>query len=78
MDIFPYDFLNDYNDMETLNELYYQTRTRYHRNISKKLDLDECVNQYYKDLNLSFEKSKSPNKYLLAFVSINLYITTNS
>lgn len=58
VDIFPYDFLNDYKDMETLDELYYQTRIKYHRNISKKLDLEDCVNQYYEDLNLSFEKSK--------------------
>lgn len=66
VDIFPYDYLNDYNK-ETINNVYEDAKNEFYRNLTKGsyfkqlymgLNVEDAMKAYYKNLNLNKEKSK--------------------
>ncbi|WP_407375473.1 phosphorylcholine transferase LicD, partial [Methanobrevibacter sp.] len=56
VDVFPYDYIRDYNK-ESINDEYYDAKRRYYRNLSKNIDYEVCLKGLYDDLNLSKEKT---------------------
>jgi len=66
VDVFPYDFLKEYNP-EDFGPKYNRAQTQFYRTLnngSKRsavymgLDYEEVIGQYYSSLNLSYEKAK--------------------
>lgn len=66
VDVFPYDFIMDY-DEETINEIYYNTKLDYYRELTEGndfslayngLDPDSVLKNYYKSLNLNMDYDK--------------------
>ena len=56
VDIFPYDFIKDY-EKNGFDELCLKSRNTLYRNKVKKVDQKEYMKQYYNELNLSYEKT---------------------
>ena len=56
VDIFPYDFINDYEE-KGFSQLCLESRNNLYRNKIKKINQKDYMEQYYKELNLSFEKT---------------------
>lgn len=54
VDVFPYDFIKEFNE-ETIETDHYNSKINLFKNIKNKYDVDYCLNNYYKELNLSFE-----------------------
>lgn len=57
VDIFPYDYLNNY-DEDKLDEIYYQAKLKYFRNLAKKMDPMEALDIMYEDINLNMDGAK--------------------
>lgn len=63
VDVFPYDFIKDY-DEKTINEIYYNTKLDYYRELTEGKDFklaynglnpDKVLKNYYKSLNLNMD-----------------------
>ncbi|MBE6490796.1 MAG: LicD family protein [Methanobrevibacter sp.] len=57
VDVFPYDFLNDY-DPETIDDLYYESKLDYFRDLSHGVGMEKSLENLYENLNLSMDESK--------------------
>ena len=57
VDVFPYDYLVEYEDMNALNNVFYNTKINYFRNLSRNIDYSDCLKEYYNELNCTFEKT---------------------
>ena len=57
VDVFPFDFIIDYKDMDSLNKMYYDAEYSFYRNLSKNIDYDECIKLCYEDLNCTYKKT---------------------
>ncbi|MCQ2977665.1 MAG: LicD family protein [archaeon] len=55
VDVFPYDYIKDY-DGRDINKEYYDTKMIFYRDIANGLSLEEVIEKYYNNLNLSKEK----------------------
>lgn len=57
VDVFPYDFLNDYNK-DSFGDEYYESKRRYYRNIGNNVDYETTLKRLYEDLNLNMDKAQ--------------------
>ena len=57
VDIFPYDYLKNY-DKDKLDKIYYDAKLKYFRNIAKKMDYNEALKIMHDDINMSMEPAK--------------------
>ena len=56
VDVFPYDYLKGF-DPENIDSLYYETKLKYFRDLSKGIGMEKSIENYYDNLNLSFDES---------------------
>lgn len=55
LDIFPFDYLKDYQGQD-IEEQYQESRARFYRENREGVDFDTVLNNYYTDLNLNLER----------------------
>lgn len=64
VDVFPYDYIEDFTgDIEdykgeNLNNIYFETKMSFYRDLIKGYDIEKVLKRYYKNLNLSHEKEE--------------------
>lgn len=58
VDVFPYDYLNKFEDFASLSDLHHEVRLSFYRNLSNNIPYEECLEKCYEDLDCSFNKSK--------------------
>lgn len=58
VDVFPYDYLNKFEDKDSLSDLHQKVRLSFYRNLSNNIPYEECLKKCYEELNCSFDKSK--------------------
>ena len=56
VDIFPYDFIKDYNETG-FHKRFIKTRNNFYQNYIANMDKDEIYKQYFEELNLSLDES---------------------
>lgn len=56
VDIFPYDFIKDYNEIG-FHRRFIKTRNNFYQNNIGNMDKDEIYKQYFEELNLSLDKT---------------------
>lgn len=54
LDVFPFDYI--INPPENIEELFKKAKVEYHKNLENGMNKLDVINDYYKKLNLSFEK----------------------
>lgn len=57
VDVFPYDYLINYENKNALDNQFLKTTTNYYKNLSKKKSYEDSLKQYYQELNCTFEKT---------------------
>lgn len=57
IDVFPYDYLNNFEDHDSLTKLHYNTRFEYYEDLGNNLPYEKCLEKMYGKLDCSLEKT---------------------
>lgn len=51
IDVFPYEYLNKYDDVDSLGKLHNEVRFSFYKNLSENIPYEDCLREAYDDLD---------------------------